>query len=81
MQDLKRVQRQQKRQYHLLFAPVQLVEVVTGTKVLTSADYELAAELLAEGRLVAVPTETVYGLASDATQESAVHMKRNTDCL
>lgn len=31
-----------------------------------------AAELLAGGKLVAVPTETVYGLAADATQAEAV---------
>ncbi len=31
-----------------------------------------AAALLRQGQLVAIPTETVYGLAADATQESAV---------
>ncbi len=31
-----------------------------------------AARLLARGRLVALPTETVYGLAGDATRRSAV---------
>lgn len=31
-----------------------------------------AADLLREGQLVALPTETVYGLAADATQEEAV---------
>ncbi|KPQ16096.1 MAG: L-threonylcarbamoyladenylate synthase RimN [Rhodobacteraceae bacterium HLUCCO18] len=31
-----------------------------------------AARLLRDGRLVAVPTETVYGLAADATNETAV---------
>ena len=31
-----------------------------------------AAALLRAGRLVAIPTETVYGLAADATQEKAV---------
>ena len=39
---------------------------------LTGDDVEQAAELLRQGRLVAVPTETVYGLAADATQERAV---------
>lgn len=58
---------------HIVERPGQLVEVVTGTKLLTPADHARAAELLAEGRLVAVPTETVYGLASDATREDAVH--------
>ncbi|MGA8552340.1 MAG: L-threonylcarbamoyladenylate synthase, partial [Stellaceae bacterium] len=31
-----------------------------------------AARLLREGRLVAFPTETVYGLGADATDERAV---------
>ncbi len=42
------------------------------TQTLTHHDTARAAELLRQGRLVAVPTETVYGLASDATQEKAV---------
>lgn len=33
-----------------------------------------AADLLRQGRLVAIPTETVYGLAADATQEEAIRM-------
>jgi len=36
------------------------------------ADVELAAQLLKQGGLVAVPTETVYGLAADATNPLAV---------
>lgn len=36
------------------------------------ADVEQAAQLLLQGKLVAVPTETVYGLAADATQPNAV---------
>ena len=35
-------------------------------------DIRLAAQLLLQGKLVAVPTETVYGLAADATQPEAV---------
>ena len=35
-------------------------------------DIETAADILRAGGLVAVPTETVYGLAADATQERAV---------
>ena len=31
-----------------------------------------AAALLRQGQLVAIPTETVYGLAADATQEAAI---------
>ena len=42
------------------------------TQRLTNGDIERAAELLRQGRLVAVPTETVYGLAADAAQERAV---------
>ena len=52
--------------------PQNLVAIVTGTKLLSGGETEEAARLLGEGKLVAVPTETVYGLASDATQESAV---------
>ena len=40
------------------------------TRYLT--DIQAAAEILRAGGLVAVPTETVYGLAADATQEGAV---------
>ena len=36
------------------------------------ASIERAARLIAEGCAVAVPTETVYGLAADATSETAV---------
>lgn len=39
---------------------------------LTGGETAQAAALLRAGRLVAVPTETVYGLAADATQEGAV---------
>jgi len=39
---------------------------------LSSRETERAAGLLRQGRLVALPTETVYGLAADATQERAV---------
>ena len=35
-------------------------------------DVRLAAQLLKEGKLVAIPTETVYGLAANALSESAV---------
>ena len=52
--------------------PEDLVAIVTGTALLAPGETARAAERLAAGGLVAVPTETVYGLASDATQESAV---------
>lgn len=35
-------------------------------------DFVTAVELLSSGRLVAVPTETVYGLAADASNDTAV---------
>ncbi len=35
-------------------------------------DVALAAELLKQGKLVAIPTETVYGLAANALDETAV---------
>ncbi len=35
-------------------------------------DIARAARVLAEGKLVAFPTETVYGLGADASRESAV---------
>ncbi len=44
------------------------------TKHLTAsaADIEEAGRLLADGKLVAIPTETVYGLAANALDEAAV---------
>ncbi len=57
----------------LIEAPAELVKLVTGTELLTSSDTGRAAELLGMGRLVAVPTETVYGLAADALRADAVH--------
>lgn len=38
----------------------------------TGNDITLAAELLRQGKLVAIPTETVYGLGADALNEQAV---------
>ncbi len=57
---------------YLIERPGQLVELVTGTRLLAADETEAAAGLLRGGRLVAVPTETVYGLAADATQAEAV---------
>jgi L-threonylcarbamoyladenylate synthase len=42
------------------------------TERLTPADLDRAAELLRAGKLVAFPTETVYGLGADATNDRAV---------
>lgn len=39
---------------------------------LTTENIELAAKMIAEGKLVAFPTETVYGLGADAMNSSAV---------
>lgn len=56
----------------IIHSPDQLAAIATGTALLVQGQGALAAELLRTGRLVAVPTETVYGLAADAAQESAV---------
>ncbi|MEZ5893282.1 MAG: L-threonylcarbamoyladenylate synthase [Parvularculaceae bacterium] len=40
--------------------------------VLDHKDISEAARIIREGRLVAMPTETVYGLAADATNDNAV---------
>ncbi len=42
------------------------------TEHIASADAELAARILANGGTVAIPTETVYGLAADAADDEAV---------
>lgn len=38
-----------------------------------ASDLAVAVDLLRAGELVALPTETVYGLAADATNAGAVH--------
>ncbi|MGH6981356.1 MAG: L-threonylcarbamoyladenylate synthase, partial [Stellaceae bacterium] len=42
------------------------------TELLKANDISRAAELLRAGELVAFPTETVYGLGGDATDDRAV---------
>ena len=42
------------------------------TTYLTTDDIPAVADLLRGGGLAAVPTETVYGLAADATNPAAV---------
>ncbi|GFZ27112.1 L-threonylcarbamoyladenylate synthase [Lactobacillus corticis] len=42
------------------------------TKILSKDDLDQAASLLAQGELVAFPTETVYGLGAIATNETSV---------
>lgn len=46
--------------------------MMTTTKIFQPADVEQAAALIQAGELVAFPTETVYGLGADATNEVAV---------
>jgi L-threonylcarbamoyladenylate synthase len=41
-------------------------------KIASETNIQLAAELLREGKLVAIPTETVYGLGADAKNPEAV---------
>lgn len=47
---------------------------------MTGTDINYAAELLRSGKLVAIPTETVYGLAANALNTDAVIkiLKRKT---
>lgn len=42
------------------------------TKILNVNEIDTAAELIRKGELVAFPTDTVYGLGADATNEEAV---------
>ncbi|MDR2074413.1 MAG: threonylcarbamoyl-AMP synthase [Oscillospiraceae bacterium] len=42
------------------------------TQILTPNETDIAARLLRKGKLVAIPTETVYGLAASALDEKAV---------
>lgn len=56
----------------IIHSPDQLAAIVTGTALLTGGQAMFAAGLLGMGRLAAVPTETVYGLAADATLGTAV---------
>ncbi len=52
--------------------PGELAGLATGTELLLPGQTGRAVRLLREGRAVALPTETVYGLASDAGNEAAV---------
>ncbi|MGI4755466.1 MAG: L-threonylcarbamoyladenylate synthase [Janthinobacterium lividum] len=54
-----------------LTAPAPLTTQLLSTE--SKGDVELAAALLRAGRLVAMPTETVYGLAANALDPAAVH--------
>ena len=48
------------------------IEASLVTSRLSAAEIDRAAALLRRGELVAFPTETVYGLGGDATNEDAV---------
>lgn len=47
----------------------------TCAKILTTneVDLALAGSFIQQGKIVAFPTETVYGLGADALNDSAVH--------
>lgn len=49
-----------------------LVCSIMQTKIIKSDKIDKAVDLLKNGELVALPTETVYGLAADATNEAAI---------
>lgn len=57
---------------YVIERPERMEALASGTALLTVGQTAQAAKLLRLGRTVAVPTETVYGLAADATQEKAV---------
>lgn len=46
--------------------------ITSAEQTITGTDIEQAAQLLADDKLVAIPTETVYGLAANMFSESAV---------
>lgn len=54
------------------FVPDQCQKMETGVITTSGTDIGFAAELLRNGELVAIPTETVYGLAGNALDEQAV---------
>ena len=45
------------------------------TKLFGTSEYDIAeaGKMIAQGKLVAFPTETVYGLGADALNDEAVH--------
>lgn len=56
----------------LASCPGELAGLILGTELLSPGQAARAAELLRGGACVALPTETVYGLAADALNPSAV---------
>ncbi len=57
---------------HYIKSEVGVMELVEGTKIFNEEELKEAAQLLASGRLVAFPTETVYGLGGNALDTDAV---------
>ena len=47
-------------------------EMKPNIKIPSETNIQLAAELLRQGKLVAIPTETVYGLGADAKNPEAI---------
>ena len=58
--------------FHFACRPMNTEILSTHTPVLFAAAVKRAAELLRAGEVVALPTETVYGLAANALDEKAV---------
>ena len=58
--------------FHFPFRPMNTEILSTHTPQLFAAAVKRAAELLRAGEVVALPTETVYGLAANALDENAV---------
>jgi L-threonylcarbamoyladenylate synthase len=58
--------------FHFPFWPMNTEILSTPTPVLFAAAVKRAAKLLRAGEVVALPTETVYGLAANALDEKAV---------
>src|SRR5664280_1403848 len=58
--------------FHFSFCPMNAEILSTHTPELFQKAVRRAAELLRAGEVVALPTETVYGLAANALDEKAV---------
>lgn len=56
----------------MLFAMCLPTKVFQASPLLSDEDLEVVAALLAGGKVAAIPTETVYGLAADMFQEEAL---------
>jgi len=56
----------------LVLRPEELVRLVLGTELIAAGEADRAVRMLERGDCVALPTETVYGLAADAFRKEAV---------